>query len=159
MNILVAEDNQDDVVLLTLALKRANLTSSLTAVGDGLEALAYLNGEPPYADRVVHPFPDILLLDLNMPRMNGFELLERVRADSSCARLMAHVLTSSSRPTDVQRAYELHANSYTVKPTRLEELVAFLVAIHQWHRFVTLAPPPAADKCACAANAQEPVHT
>jgi len=162
MKILVAEDNPDDVVLLTHALKKANLTStsSLTAVADGLQALAYLNGEDPYADRAVHPFPDILLLDLNMPRMNGFEVLERVRADEHCSRLMVHVLTASARDADVQRAYELHANSYTIKPTRLDQLVGFLVALHQWHAFVTLASPPDPSKCACvAAGTQEPIHT
>jgi len=155
MNILVAEDSPDDVVLLTHALRRAKLTSSLTAVRDGLEALAYLNGEGPFADRAAHPFPDILLLDLNMPRMNGFEVLERLRADPQCSRLTVHVLTASSRTADVQRAYELHANSYTVKPTRLDELEAFLVALHQWHRFVTLPLPPAGAKCACVPAAAE----
>ena len=111
------------------------------AVSDGLEAIEYLSGEGAFADRGAHPFPDILLLDLNMPRKNGFEVLQWIRADSRCARLMVHVLTASSLDEDIQRAYELHANSYAVKPTRLDELVAYVVALNQWHGFVRLARP------------------
>jgi CheY-like chemotaxis protein len=143
LSILLAEDNPDDVVLLQHAFKRAGVRSHLSAVSNGVEAVSYLKGEGRYQDRAKHPFPDILLLDLNMPRMNGFELLEWVRADPSCARLVVHVLTASSRQSDVERAYELHANSYTVKPSRLDELVAFVDALHRWHAFVTLARPPA----------------
>lgn len=138
MKILIAEDNPDDVVLLEHALKKAGLRTQLSVVADGVEAVAYLKGEGAFADRVRHPFPDIFLLDLNMPRLNGFEVLQWVRANPRCSRLMVHVLTASSRDSDVQKAYELHANSYTVKPSRLDELVAFLVALHNWHAFVTL---------------------
>ena len=102
---------------------------------------AYLGGEGPFANRETYPFPDILLLDLNMPRKNGFEVLAWLRSDPRFSRLMVHVLTASSRPADVQLAYELHANSYTVKPSRLDELVDFVSALHQWHRFLTLARP------------------
>ena len=141
LKILIAEDNPDDVVLLEHALKKAELSSRLIAVSDGLEALAYLKAEGAFADRVKFPFPDVLLLDLNMPRMNGFEVLQWARADTRCGRLMIHVLTASSRQADVELAYELRANSYTVKPTRLDELEAFVVALHQWHKFVMLARP------------------
>lgn len=141
MNILVAEDNPDDIVLLQHAFKRAGVTTGFTTVSDGLEALKYLHGQGPFADRTRYPFPDILLLDLNMPLKNGFEVLETVRADARLTRLMVHVLTASSRVADVERAYELHANSYTVKPTRLDELAAFVQSLHQWHRYITLAPP------------------
>lgn len=141
--ILLAEDNSDDVFLLREACKRAGISARLQDVPDGLEALAYLKGEGVYGDRMAHPPPDVLLLDLNMPRMNGYEVLEWVRKDAQWGRLVVHVLTASPRDADVQRAYDLRANSYVVKPTRIDDLSAFISALHQWHRFTAL-PPPAA---------------
>jgi CheY-like chemotaxis protein len=135
LNILVAEDSGDDVFLLEEALKRAGVSIRLQSVPDGMETLAYLKGEGAYGDRTIHPVPDVLLLDLNMPRMNGFEVLEWLRRDPQWSRLIVHVLTASPREADVQRSYDLGANSYVVKPTRIEELVAFVTALHQWHRF------------------------
>jgi CheY-like chemotaxis protein len=144
---LVVEDSADDVVLLQHAFQRAGLSSHLSVVSDGIEAMAYLCGEDVFADRFAYPFPDFILLDINMPRKNGFELLEWLRADANCCRIMVHVLTASSREADVERAYELHANSYTVKPSRLDELTAFVVALHQWHEFLTLPRPVPEEKC------------
>jgi CheY-like chemotaxis protein len=141
LNFLVAEDNPDDVFFLQQAFKKAGATDRLNAVCDGLEALAYLKGEEAYRDREAYPYPDVLLLDLNMPRLNGFELLESVRQDATHNRLVVHVLSASSREADIQRAYDLRANSYVVKPGRLEELVAFVTALHQWHHFTSLPGP------------------
>lgn len=138
LNILVAEDNTDDVTLLRHAFKRAGLTHQLQVVSDGSEALEYLNGENAYADRSQHPFPDILLLDLNMPRMNGFEVLEQLRQNPRYKLLVIHVLTASSRDADVRRVYNLGANSYVLKPSRVDELVAFSNALDEWHQFVCL---------------------
>ena len=138
LDILLAEDNEDDVFLVRHAFKKAGATSRLQTVCDGAEAQAYLKGEGAYADRLAHPFPDILLLDLNMPRMNGFELLEWLRQDSQCSRLVVHVLTASARAEDVERAYALRANSYVMKPSRVDELAAFVAALHEWHRFTVL---------------------
>jgi CheY-like chemotaxis protein len=140
LNILLAEDNPDDVFLLQEAFRKAGVTHRLQVVSDGVEAVSYLKGEPTYADRSRSPFPDILLLDLNMPRMNGFEVLEWLRQDAQCARLVVHVLTASAREADVVRAYDLRANSYLVKPSRLNDLVAFAKELDQWHQFVTLPP-------------------
>jgi len=140
LNILVVEDNPDDVFFLQQALKKAAVSSRLDAVCDGLEALAYLKGDAAYSDRAAYPFPDVLLLDLNMPRMNGFEVLQWIRQNPRCARLVVHVFTASSREEDVQRAYDLGANSYVTKPSRVDELVALVTAMHQWHRFTSFAP-------------------
>jgi CheY-like chemotaxis protein len=144
--ILVADDNEDDAFLLQEAFKKAGVANRLLVVGDGLEAVAYLKGDGVYSDRAAHPYPDVLLLDLNMPRMNGFEVLEWLRKDSQCRRLVVHVLTASCRDEDVRRAYDLHANSYVMKPTRVDELVAFAATLHQWHRFTCLPPPPGNGK-------------
>lgn len=143
LRILLAEDNADDVFLLTRALKRIEWAPSFHVVCDGVEAVAYLEGSGDYHDREHHPFPDILLLDLNMPRRNGFEVLEWIRRDSPCRDLLVHVLSASARPADVKRAYDLNANSYVVKPTLMDELVAFVSALRAWHEFVVFAPAAA----------------
>lgn len=148
LNILVAEDYEDDVFLLRQAFNKAGVTSALHVVPDGAEAWAYLKGEGGYADRKAYPLPDILLLDLNMPRMNGFELLERLRKDPVCGRLIVHVLTASIRAEDVERVYGLRANGYLVKPSRVDELVVLVRALHDWHRFISLPPPPSAKSAA-----------
>ncbi len=122
--------------------KKAGATSQLHIVSDGIEAVAYLKGDDAYGNRVTHPFPDILLLDLNMPRMKGFEVLEWLRHDPQCSRLVVHVFSASAREADVQRAYELGANSFVVKPGRFEGLVAFVAALHQWHRFTSFPRRP-----------------
>ena len=142
MNILIADDSADDVFLLQRAFKKAGVISRLQVVSDGLQALAYLKGENAFADRATNPIPDLLLLDLNMPCMNGFEVLEWIRQDSHCSRLIVHVLTASARESDVERAYELGANGFIVKPTRIDELVFFVQALHGWHRFISFSRQP-----------------
>jgi len=140
LRILLAEDNADDVFLLTQALKKIAWAPSFHVVRDGIEAIAYLAGDGEYHDRESHPFPDMLLLDLNMPRRNGFEVLEWIRKESSCHDLVVHVLSASARPADVKRVYDLNANSYVVKPTSMSELAAFLSALRAWHEFVVFTP-------------------
>jgi CheY-like chemotaxis protein len=142
-NILVVDDSANDVFLLEQAFKKAAATSRLYSVSDGIDARAYLKGEREFSDRAVHPFPDLLLLDLNMPRMNGFEFLQWLRADDDCCQLVIYVLSASARDGDVHRAYQLGANSYVVKPSRMDELVSFVAAMHQWHRFTVLPTQPA----------------
>jgi CheY-like chemotaxis protein len=142
LNIMLAEDSPDDVLLLQHAFKQAGVAHRLDVVCDGSEAMEYLNGKNAYADREQHPFPDVLLLDLNMPRMDGFEVLEQVRREPRYRRLLVHVLTASSREADVQRAYDLGANSYVLKPSHVSDLVAFVSALNQWHQFVCLPQFP-----------------
>jgi CheY-like chemotaxis protein len=146
LNILLVEDNADDVLLLRQAFKKAGETPALHRVSDGLEAKAYLNGEGDYGDRATHPIPDFVLLDLNMPRMNGFELLEWLRQDSPFKSMIVYVVTASARESDIKRAYELHANNYIVKPSRVDQLVDFVRAIYQWHRYTALPPIPTAPR-------------
>lgn len=155
--LLVAEDNEDDLYLLQQATRKAGMRAQLQRVADGLETIAYLSGEGPYADRTLHPFPDALLLDLNMPRRNGFEVLEWIRAQPGVRRLIVHVFTASARQADAVRAYELGANSYVVKPIRLDELVAFVSALDQWHRFTVI--PAAATRTTDGSAAPSVVPT
>jgi CheY-like chemotaxis protein len=146
LNILIAEDSPDDVFILREAFRKAGVHHKLHVVSDGVEAVAYLNGEDSYANRTQYPFPDILLLDLNMPRLNGFEVLEWLRAEDHCRRLVVHILSASALEADIERAYELGANSYFVKPSRMDELVAFVSALNQWHHLISLPPKPESNK-------------
>jgi CheY-like chemotaxis protein len=120
--ILIAEDLPDDVVLLKHAFAKAGVSAPLHFVTDGQEAVEYLNGDSPFDDRVRYPLPGLVLLDLNMPRLNGFDVLKWVRAQAGLCRVPIVVFTSSEQPGDVNRAYELGANSYLVKPPALTDL-------------------------------------
>jgi two-component system response regulator len=136
--ILVAEDNPDDVFLLRRTVTKASLLSRVHAVPDGVETLEYLSGRGVYQDREKYPFPDVVLLDLNMPKLNGFEVLEIMRHDPRVSRLVVFVLSASVRQSDVDRIYALGANGYVVKPTRVDELSRFVTALHQWLEFMAL---------------------
>jgi len=138
LNILVAEDSPEDIFLLQQAFKKAKVKSHFCQVCDGQEACSYLKGEGCWGDRVTHPLPDILLLDLNMPHKNGFEVLEWVRQHSHCSLLIVYVFSASARKADIQRAHDLKANGYVIKPNRVRDLVAFVQALHQWHKFLVI---------------------
>jgi CheY-like chemotaxis protein len=146
LDILIAEDNPDDAFILRESFRKAGVRHRIQEARDGADAMAYLKGDGGYADRIRHPFPDVLLLDLNMPRMNGFELLEWLRRDEQCRRLVVHVLTASCREADVERAYELGANSYLLKPGRMDELVALITAMERWHQFLCLPSNPVIER-------------
>jgi CheY-like chemotaxis protein len=121
--ILLAEDDPNDVLLIERAFQKAGLRSALRVVRDGEEAVEYLSGRERYADREQHPLPFLLLLDLKMPGTDGFEVLRWARGQSELKRLLVVVLTSSNLQADVDRAYELGANSYLVKPVEFQEMV------------------------------------
>src|SRR3954469_19027403 len=115
MIILLAEDRQDDVLLVRRALSRAGIKNPLVVVGDGEELIEYLSGSGKYANRFEYPAPDLLLLDLKMPKLDGFEALAWVRSQPALRVLPIIVLTTSEHIYDVNRAYELGANSFLVK--------------------------------------------
>jgi CheY-like chemotaxis protein len=133
--ILVADDNADDVFLLRQAFRRADATTRLEVVSDGIELFDYLEGRGRHADRATSPLPQAILMDLNMPRLTGFDVLARLRREKQWRRLMVHVMTTSGRASDMQRVYDLGANSYVTKPTRMDDLVEFVKALHLWHRY------------------------
>jgi CheY-like chemotaxis protein len=135
-HILLAKDNEDYAVLFERALKAARIEASLDVVRDGQEAVDYLSGTAPFSDRTKHPFPKLLLLDLRMPRMDGFEVLSVVRQRLGFTQLPVIVLTHSDNPADVRRAYELGATSYFRKPDSLEGLDEMIHVLHAyWLKF------------------------
>src|SRR6266567_605609 len=111
-SILVAEDDPADAFFLQRAFAKAGVSISLHFVRDGQEVIDYLRGEPPFADRVVYPLPQLLLLDLKMPRLNGFDVLGWLKESPDLKRLPVVVFTSSRETADVNHAYDLGANSY-----------------------------------------------
>jgi CheY-like chemotaxis protein len=119
--ILLAEDEEDYVLLIRRAFSKANIPNPLHVVWNGQEAIAYLKGEGKYANRDEYPLPDLLLLDLKMPRVNGFEVLKWIREQPGLAPLRVLVLTSSDQIRDVNEAYKLGANSFLVKPLDFQD--------------------------------------
>lgn len=124
--VLAAEDEETDRFILQRAFSRAELTCPLTLVADGQQAIDYLCGGAPFSDRKVHPFPALLLLDLKMPRMTGFDVLEWLGARPEFNCLPVVVLTSSAHASDVQKARQLGALDYIVKPHEFSQLVKIL---------------------------------
>jgi CheY-like chemotaxis protein len=124
--ILLAEDEETDVILFRLALKRAELPYTLAVTHDGQEAIEYLSGSPPYDDRQAHPLPGLMFLDLKMPRLTGFEVLAWLTEQPRLRQVPALVLSSSSYPDDIQKAAQLGARDYYVKPHTLGELSTIL---------------------------------
>jgi CheY-like chemotaxis protein len=118
--ILLADDRPDDVILIQRALVKAKVYNPVFVVHDGEEALDYLAGKGKFADRQRYPFPNLMLLDLKMPRTDGFEVLQAIRANREFRSLRIIVLTSSQEIKDVNRAYELGASSFLVKPLEFD---------------------------------------
>lgn len=129
IQILLVEDSAGDVSLTREALRDARVANELNVVGDGVEALAYLRGEGPYAER---PTPDFVLLDLNLPRKDGREVLEEMKNDDALKHIPVVVLTTSSSDTDILNSYQLHANAFVTKPVAFGD---FLAAVRQLEGF------------------------
>ena len=138
--VLVVDDSETDVLLMRTVFERSGFVLPLQFARDGMEAIAYLDGEGHYSDRIRFPLPTVMLLDLNMPRKNGFEVLEWVRQQPAFKRLRIYVLSASSRPEDIRRAYDLGANSYLVKPGNLDALMKMAKILVDWLRSSHFAP-------------------
>lgn len=130
--ILLVDDNENDLFLMRRAFGKAAFDVPLQEVHNGVEALAYLTGAHPYSDRVQFPLPTVMLLDLNMPKGNGFDLLTQVRAQEGLRRLSIIVLTSSALTEDIERALDCGASAYLVKPSSFEALVAMIRCLREW---------------------------
>jgi CheY-like chemotaxis protein len=126
IRLLHAEDSIGDAQLTRIALEEGEIPFDLAHVRDGLEALAYLRNEGRYASA---PRPDLVLLDLNMPRMGGHEVLAKVKRDPALSSIPVIVLTTSNAPSDVALSYELHVNSYVRKPIDFDQFVKVMRCI------------------------------
>ncbi len=122
--ILLVEDRFDDIVLARRAFEKAGITEPVFALRDGDEAIDYLSGRGQFEDRNKYPVPGLILLDLNLPKVDGFEVLQWVRNHPETRGVAVVVLTSSEEIADVNRAYALGANSFLVKPAYFENLVS-----------------------------------
>ncbi|MGB2769417.1 MAG: response regulator [Candidatus Zixiibacteriota bacterium] len=139
--ILLAEDDPGDQELTRRALEQSLIRNELYIVEDGEEALNYLLRRGKYQDPASSPKPDLMLLDLNMPKMDGKQLLEQMRADPNLRRIPVVALTTSKQENDIIRTYDLGANSYIVKPVDMDQFVnAIKVLKDYWFQIVVLPP-------------------
>lgn len=138
VEILLVEDNPGDIRLTQVALKDSKVLNRLHVVRDGVEAMAFLRRQGQYANAVR---PDMVLLDLNLPRKDGREVLTEIKADDNLKRIPVVVLTTSSADEDILRSYNLHANCYITKPVDLNSFVIIIKSIeHFWFQIVRLPP-------------------
>ena len=138
LEILMVEDSAADVRLTREAFKEGKILNHLSVVKDGVEAMAFLRRREPYADA---PRPDLVLLDLNLPRKDGREVLAEVKADPDLRRIPIVILTTSRAEMDIVKSYNLHANCYVVKPVELDQFFEVIRTIeHFWLVAVTLPP-------------------
>lgn len=138
--ILLAEDNPDSVLLIQRAFRRANIPYPIQVVQDGESVILYLTGGNRYVDRERYPFPSLLLLDLKIPIKSGHEVLEWLRQQPHLKRLPVVILTSSKEMSDINRAYDLGANSYLVKPVGFDNLLETIKTLHHYWNSFNQAP-------------------
>lgn len=138
VNILIVEDNYADIRLVQEVFKEGKLYVSLDVVNDGIEAMAYLRKEDKYKDA---NRPDIILLDLNMPRKNGYEVLEEVKLDDNLKCIPVIVMTISKAEEDILRSYNLHANAYIVKPVGLNQFIEVIRSLEGFWLTIVRLPP------------------
>jgi CheY-like chemotaxis protein len=140
IEILLVEDDPGDVLMTQEAFQDHKVRNRLTVVSDGAEALAYLRREGAYADAVR---PDLILLDLNLPRRDGREVLAEVKKDDELGQIPVVVLTTSAADEDILRSYQLHANAYVTKPVDFDRFIDVIRQIDQFFVSVVKLPPRA----------------
>ena len=138
--ILLVDDSENDLLLMRAAFELAETNPPLQEVRNGEEAISYLRGDSPYNDRARYPLPAIMLLDLNMPRKSGFDVLAWVRSQPKIKRLTVIILTASMRNEDVERAFDLGASSFLVKPSDLNALSSMMRCLCEWVRINHFPP-------------------
>ena len=143
--VLLVDDSADDATLVRIVFERAGFVQPLQFAHDGEGVIAYLRGDGGFADRQKFPLPTAVLLDLNLPRQNGFAVLAWIRQQPEHRRRCVYILSASNRAEDIQRAYELGANSYLVKPSTLDELTVVAKGLLAW---LKLSHFSAADEAA-----------
>ena len=138
IEILMVEDNPADVRLTREAFKDAKVLNKMSVVGDGEAALAFLRRQGRYADA---PRPDLILLDLNLPKKDGREVLEEIKSDPDLRRIPVVVLTTSEDQRDVLKAYDMHVNAYITKPVNLDQFMKIVEAVENFWLSVVKLPP------------------
>ncbi len=137
VDVLLIEDNLDDVILTQEALREAKIHVNLSVVGDGVEAIAFLRRVGQYAEA---PCPDLILLDLNLPKKDGYEVLAEIKSDDVLKLIPVVVLTTSQAEEDVLKAYSLHANCYITKPVDLTQFIRIVNSIDDFWLSVVRLP-------------------
>jgi len=140
--ILLVEDSDDDVFLITRAFKSVGLVSPLMRATDGQNAIDYLSGKDGFADRVKYPMPSLVILDIKMPFISGLEVLRWIRSQAPFTSLPVVMFTTSNQECDVRNAYGAGANAYLVKPGRIEDCTSIAIAIKQFWIDANVALPP-----------------
>jgi chemotaxis family two-component system response regulator Rcp1 len=138
IEILMVEDNPGDIRLTVEALKEGKVRNNLHTVGDGEEALAFLRRQGPYAEV---PRPDLILLDLNLPKKTGQEVLAEIKEDPDLRRIPVVILTVSEAEADILKTYNLHANCYITKPVDLDRFIEVVKSIEDFWLTVVMLPP------------------
>ena len=141
IEILLVEDNEGDVELTREALAEAKVRNHLHVAEDGVAALRFLRREDPHGSA---PRPDLILLDLNLPLMDGREVLAEVKSDPQLRKIPVVVLTTSQAEEDIVRSYDLHANCYITKPVDFEQFMRVVRSVHDFWVTVVKLPPPGA---------------
>ena len=144
----MADDSEDDLFFVQRALDRSAVGKFFYGVKEGQEAIAYLSAEGKFEDRQNFPFPNLLLLDLKMPRLDGFGVLRWLQEHPHCRVLPTIVFTSSNLEKDVQEAYDLGANAFLMKPGHPEDLVQLIQITYQFWSHCQTPPLPPGQKCA-----------
>jgi CheY-like chemotaxis protein len=139
--ILLCEDNREDAFLLRHAFAKAGLSHAIVDVRNGQQAINYLNGTGLYTNRLQHPLPNLVLLDLKMPLMDGFEVLAWIQTRAELKALPIIVLSGSSDATDIEAARKLGAHDYLIKPKDWDELIKFARLLHERYTSKPLAAP------------------
>jgi CheY-like chemotaxis protein len=138
IEVLLVEDDEGDVVITREALAEGKVINRLHVVGDGVEALDYLRRQGPHGDATK---PDLVLLDLNLPRMDGRQVLEEIKSDPELRRIPVVVLTTSAADEDILASYDLHANAYVTKPVDFDRFVDVIRSIDDFFISVVQLPP------------------
>ena len=139
--ILYVEDEENDVIFMQHAWKKVSLLNPLHVVKDGEQAMHYLGGEGKYANRDKYPMPCLVLLDLKLPKVSGFEVLKWIREQPAIHTLQVVVLTSSNQPRDIHTAHALRANAYLVKPPNAEGLTQLAASLKDFWMSRAQFPP------------------
>jgi CheY-like chemotaxis protein len=138
IEVLVVEDDPGDVLLMREALEESKFLNALNVVSNGIDAMAYLHQEPPYAQE---SRPDLVLLDLNLPKKDGREVLAEIKQDPRLRSIPVVVLTTSNADSDILRSYDLHANLYVTKPVDIGRFMEVVQAIDEFFLTVVRLPP------------------